>query len=439
MDIHWNRHRNDANNLTIYTEAQWKMELTWQELDINKATVDDLLQVPVIYFSGGGNPLPESDEARQRLADNLRDYIDRGGFIFADGDPCSSDFDAGFRQLMDLVFRKPEYRFKKLDASHPVWTADQNIPRDHPDQARLLLGIDYGCRTSVIYSPVDPPGNARPSLGCLWELSRGGPRETYSKSVKDQIEGGLAIGLNVLAYATNRELKPKDTIAEHQVEESRPDPIERGKFAIVKLEHGGGCDAAPRALANLMEQAKHEWRTEARIDTRTKMIAISDPALFNYVVVFMHGRNAFRLTDKEREALREFVKRGGLLFADSICGSELFAESFRREMAQIFPKNALVAIPASDKIWTHAYGGADLKTVKRRDPVPTKPGEPPRSAIRDVPPELKGVCFGDHWGVIFSEFDLSCALEKHDSSECRGYTREDAARIGLNVLRYAMQ
>ena len=30
-------------------------------------------------------------------------------------------------------------------------------------------------------------------------------------------------------------------------------------------------------------------------------------------------------------------------------------------------------------------------------------------------------------------------MEKHDSMDCRGYTREDAARIGLNVLRYAMQ
>ena len=54
-----------------------------------------------------------------------------------------------------------------------------------------------------------------------------------------------------------------------------------------------------------------------------------------------------------------------------------------------------------------------------------------------MPPELEGVRFGDRYGVIFSQFDLSCALEKRDSLECRGYTREDAARIGLNVLLYA--
>ena len=75
----------------------------------------------------------------------------------------------------------------------------------------------------------------------------------------------------------------------------------------------------------------------------------------------------------------------------------------------------------------------------RRDPQPGRPGEPLKSAVRPVPPELKGVRFGDRYGVIFSEFDLSCALEKHDSMECRGYTREDAARIGLNVLRYGIQ
>ncbi len=109
----------------------------------------------------------------------------------------------------------------------------------------------------------------------------------------------------------------------------------------------------------------------------------------------------------------------------------------------IFPKNRLLNIPPGDPIWTdqvrrgrsgtHA-GHAD------RDPQPGRPGEPLQSAVqRRVPPELQGVRLGDRYGVIFSEFDLSCALEKHESMECHGYTRDDAARIGLNVLRYAMQ
>lgn len=434
-DIFWNRHRNDVNNLTMYVQSQWRRELTWQVIDLQKASVDDLLQVPVLFFSGGGSPWPESKEMREKLAANLRDYVDRGGFIFADGEGCSSDFDEGFRKLMDLVFQKPEYRFKPLDASHPIWIADQKVP---PNQVRLLLGIDYGCRTSVVYSPYHPPGDPKPSLACLWELSRGGERANYSAAVQEKIQGGLAIGINVLAYAIpNRELQPKDVIPKTIVPKGRVDKYERGKFAVAKLQHPGGCDAAPRALANLMEQAGHELNI--RVETHPKLIGMTDPALFDYPVVFMHGRNAFRLTENERKALREFVQRGGLLFADAICGNEAFAESFRREMGIIFPKNPLENISPRDPIWTNKYGGSDLSTVMRRDPQPARPGEPLKSALRRVPPELKGVRFGDRYGVIFSEFDLSCALEKHDSLECRGYTREDAARIGLNVLRYGIQ
>jgi hypothetical protein len=252
------------------------------------------------------------------------------------------------------------------------------------------------------------------------------------------IQGGLAIGINVLAYATNREFKEKDLIPSTVVFHGPTDPV-RGKFAVAKLQHPGGCDAAPRALANLMEQAGHELNI--RVETHPKLIGIQEPALFDYAVVFMHGRNAFRLTDGERKALREFVERGGLLFADAICGNEAFAESFRREMGLIFPQNPLQDIPGNDPIWTKKYGGSDLTAtkVKRRDPQPGGPGEPLKSVLREVLPELKGIRFGDRYGVIFSEFDLSCALERHASMECRGYTREDAARIGLNVLRYAMQ
>ncbi len=432
-DKEWNWHRNDVNNLTIHVENKWNMELTWQEIDLNKATVDDLLQVPVLFFSGNGSPLPDSNEAQQRLAENLRDYVDRGGFIFADCEPCNSEFDAGFRKLMDLVFQKPEYRFKKLDASHPIWRADEELP---PDQARLLLGIDYGCRTSVVYAPVDPD-HPRPSLACLWELARGGAKETYSKAVQDQINGGLVIARNVLAYATNRELKTRDMTPAKVMEKVENDPIERGKIAIVKLEHAGGCDAAPRALANLMEQAQQELK--ARVDTHPKLIAITDPALFDYPIVFIHGRNAFRFTDAERKVLRRYVELGALLFGDAICGSEPFAESFRSEMGIIFPKNPLATIPGNDPIWTHAYGGYDLSLVTRRDPEPAVAGQPMKSTIRQVPPELKGIRFGKRLGVIFSEFDLSCALEKHNTMECRGYSREDAARIGLNIIRYALQ
>ena len=57
-----------------------------------------------------------------------------------------------------------------------------------------------------------------------------------------------------------------------------------------------------------------------------------------------------------------------MLFADSICASKAFTESFRSEMAAIFPDRKLVRIPADDPMLTTKYGGSNLKSVTRREP-----------------------------------------------------------------------
>ena len=49
---HWNQHRRDAANLVAYTEKAWNLGLTWQTVNAERATVEDLLQSPVLYISG---------------------------------------------------------------------------------------------------------------------------------------------------------------------------------------------------------------------------------------------------------------------------------------------------------------------------------------------------------------------------------------------------
>jgi hypothetical protein len=151
----------------------------------------------------------------------------------------------------------------------------------------------------------------------------------------------------------------------------------------------------------------------------------------------MHGRNTFLLSKAEREKLKQFVANGGTVFADSICGSRQFTESFRREMAAVF-EQPLEPIPPADPMFTPEYGGFDIRTVERREPRPGPADGPLQARVRKVAPELEGIKIGDRYAVIFSKYDLSCALEKHDSLECDGYTRDDAERIGLNVILYSL-
>lgn len=430
----WNQHRSDVGNLVRYVESRWKRDMTWQVVDLRLATTDDLLQTPVLYLCGSKSPLPAEPDRRKAIAQKLRDYLDRGGFLVAEADCGSIGFDAGFRDLMKEVFPEPEYKLRLLEAEHPIWYAEEKID---PQQLRPIWGVEFGCRTSVVYAPPDPPQEPRPSLSCLWELSRPGRGTKYSRVVQAQVDAAMSLGINVLAYATNRELKTKEDYFRLTTTQRPGDQVERGRLYVAKLRHPGGCNAAPRAMLNVMDSASRELKVRTQV--REELLDITDESLCDYHLVFMHGRTAFHLTDVERQRLKQYVERGGMLMADSICASRAFTESFRREMATIFPDRKLEQIAADDSLWSATYGGFDLQSVSRRDPEPAAVGRPIEATVHKVAIDLEGVKLGDRWGVVFSQYDLSCALEQRNSLECCGYTREDATRIALNVVLYSLQ
>lgn len=417
----WNRHRDDAANLTQSVEAKWNRNLTWQTVDLGAVTSpEELLVSPVLYFSGR-----DGIKLDRQHVELLRMYINRGGFIFADACCGGEGFNDDFRELMKQVFPEPEYRLQLLPPSHPIWRAEEPVD---PDFLRPLYGIDVGCRTSVVYSP--------DNLSCHWELGRYGRTESYPERIEKTVHAALTIGINVLAYATNRELKFKDEVPIDAAEVSRPTNTDRFQIQVAKLRHPGGCDAAPVAVANIMQLARDELNLPT--DSAVPLLSLTDAALFDYHLVFMHGRNSFRLTAAERQQLRLFVERGGTVIADSICSNDAFTESFRHAMEETFSDKALERIPASHPLFSTRFGGAEINQVGVREPSGSQSGSI-RSQLRQTEPELEGISFGDRLGVIFSRYDISCALEGHRSLECKGYVREDAARIAMNAILYALQ
>jgi hypothetical protein len=178
-------------------------------------------------------------------------------------------------------------------------------------------------------------------------------------------------------------------------------------------------------------------KLQLRVDLEPRELAISDPQMFRFHLVFMHGRHAFRLTPAERKQLVMYLERGGMLFADAICSSREFAESFAREMGEMFPNHRLERIPPNHPLFTPEFGGDDLSSVERREPQRAADGGPLKSLVRTGEPYLEGLKIGDRYAVVFSPYDISCALENHESLECEGYTRKDAARIALAVLLYS--
>jgi hypothetical protein len=426
-DQTWNNHRQDLANLTRYCEKKWKYDLTWQVIRSKDATIDDLNQAPVLYISGSKAPTWTDAE----LA-NLRRYLDTGGFIFAENCCGGTEFDAGFRAMLARMFPDRDergnllYQLRPLPLEHTVWHAEERVD---PKYMRPLEGLDVGCRTSVIYCPQN--------LGCYWELDRLGRKQRYPEAVEAEIRAVRSIGINVMAYATNREVKYKLEVPRIVADAAKADPVERAKLYVAEMKHGGGSNIAPTALVNLLKQLSLD--TGVRVSTEKRELSPLQEEVFDYHLLFMHGRSSFSFSDAERKQLRLFVERGGMIFADAVCSSEEFASSFRREMGAIFPDAPLRPIPPKHEMYGEKFGGFNLSQVTLRDPRRGGGGGPLRADVINAAPELEGVQFGTRYGVVFSKYDLSCALERHNSLECAGYSRDDAARIGINVILFSLR
>ena len=423
----WNLHRRSMQNLVGRVERQWQRELSWQTVNLRRSTVVDLLEAPVLFLSGSqGLKLTPDDEAK------LKEYINQGGFIFAeacDGDGCSGEqFDADFRALMKRLF--PESSLRRLPPDHAVWYAQERVnPKDLPqDEKFWLWGLDACCRTAVVYCPR--------SLSCRWELGHPYHSPAYPDDVKRQIEACVRIGGNVLAYATNRELKEKLEKPQVSVLVNKG-KVPRGALVLPKLQHGGGSDDAPNALGNLL--SVFDKQLDMRVDYDKRLIEPTDPQLYRYPLIFMHGRRGFSFTAAQRKALKDYLDRGGFLLADAICASKPFADALRDELKAIYPEGAFSRIPPTHPLFTEEFHGFKIGEVTLRDPSLRDESDPLVAKPVKTAPLLEGFEIDGRIAVVLSPYDISCALEKGTSLECKGYIPEDAARIGANVILYALQ
>jgi hypothetical protein len=398
----WNNDPDDVRNLVGIVSRDWKSLLTWQVVDPNGATVQDLLQAPILFFNG--HHVPEfSAEARR----NIREYVEQGGFLFADACCGEREFDRGFRALIEQIFPPPEFQLKLLPPEHPVWRARHMLSSDvHP-----LWGIEHGCRTVAIYSPKD--------LSCYWNQSELSPGNAA-------VVKAVMIGQNVVDYATGREM-PADKLVAREVRDLRlAPPPKRGALRVAKLIHAGDWNLAPQAIPNLM-QALTKPPASYNVVVAQKDLFPRDPNLIYYPLIYIHGRGSLSFPREDLEALRRHLDpSGGTLFADAACGSLAFDAAFRRFVAELLPDHKLEPIPRTDELY-HLEGGFDLHDCQY-----TK-----AAGGRKDFPQLEGVKINGHWAIIYSKLDLGCALERHSGIDCKGYAFESAVRIAGNIVMYS--
>jgi Domain of unknown function (DUF4159) len=447
----WNRKHHDARNLVDYSSREIfkKLPLAWQAFDPRLADLStdakfneelsSLLQSPILYING--HEAPNLTPAQKKL---LRRFVDEGGFIFAEACCGSKEFTAGFKKLMEdkLVFGD-ESPLMPVDINHPIWSSHTLIPakvfqgETVPDDMKLMA-IERGCKTVVVFSP-------QPLAG-YWEEARFAPRT--GEIVGAENRGKLAFRLagNIIAYATGFE-PPKPRLDKPKIIDNKEEVVAGARYLIelAQIRHDGGdWQPAKNALRVLAASMRDQYQLDvalAKVD-----VPMTQTRLWQYKFLYMHGRARFTADDNEIGNIRAHLDVGGTILADACCGKKEFDDSFREFARKVFPDARLEPIPEDDELFGEALNGRPLGRLRCRM---EKADGSPETNFQDVKPMLEGIrvggvlkdgkMTGGRWAIIYSKYDIGCALEKNKSSACKGYDPDSALKLAQAALLYSLK
>lgn len=193
-------------------------------------------------------------------------------------------------------------------------------------------------------------------------------------------------------------------------------------FTIARIKYEGGGDwyCDPSSLPNLLDFAGKNAPVSTALNE--KQVSIMDEDFFSYPYLYISGHGNIKFSKEEVLRLRRHLQQGGFLHADDNYGMD---ESFRREIAKVFPDNELVEIPASHNIYNHFYNfPKGLPKIHEHD------GEPARGY---------GIFYKDRLVVYYSyESDLGDGWESPEVHNDPPEKREAALKMGTNIILYAL-
>ena len=193
-------------------------------------------------------------------------------------------------------------------------------------------------------------------------------------------------------------------------------------FTIARLKYSGGGDwySDPSSLPNLLEAINE--RTTIRAAPREENVEITDPKLFQYPYLYMTGHGKVRFSDEDIKILRKYFAAGGFLHADDNYGMD---STFRREIEKVFPDSPLIELPFDHDIYHSFYEFPNgLPKIHEHD---------------SESPQGFGIFYDDQLVVFYTyESDLGDGWEDPDVHNDPPEKREDAIRMGINIIVYSL-
>lgn len=391
----WNQRPRDAANFVRWMSEQTERDINWQvsNLDVPE---DELHDAPFLYISGN-----KALSLKGEQVDKLRQFIQHGGMILFNAD-CGPEgalpFISSVSKLGKQMF--PDYEFRDLPDSHPIFTNEQYPPSRWKTRVPLRA-LSNGVRELMILMPNDPARS--------WQLqeSSGGGHEELFQAVDDIVLYGTD-KTNLLVKGQSFLIKPDPKITA-----ARTVKIARLKYNRNWDPEPGGWDRLAAILHN-----------DARVDLTTKTVELNDQPITGCKIAHLTGTTGFTFTTAQMQTLKNFVQQGGTLIIDCAGGSSEFAQSAETMLNKVFPGGLKDALSPADPIYSAGFPRTDIhyRQFARAN----------LGSIRT--PQLKAIKIGWRNGVYYSRYDLSGGLVGEPVDGVIGYDPDSCSEIMSGMI-----
>jgi hypothetical protein len=184
-------------------------------------------------------------------------------------------------------------------------------------------------------------------------------------------------------------------------------------------------NATPNDVNNLLKGMKETAGADFRMDIRTLGEISADPE--KNPVLYRTGHYRFSFTPAERQLLREYMLKGGMMIFETGLGSLPFYRSVTNELRLIFPEQPLQRLSSDHPVF-HSFH--DVNEVEYTPAVRA-------AGYRGNEPWFDGVEINCRVVALVSRWGLAVGWQGEVKDEYQAYLPESAFKLGVNILTYA--
>jgi len=409
----WQSFKDDGFRIMRYTNERLAdgNNYTYATQPLASARFDPL-DIPLLYMTGDYDFILSEAEV-----ENLRRYILDGGTILFNAARGRDEFSRAVVREMRRVF--PQKTFMRIPLDHPIYSSRYRVGQVMTMvngvqfmREPSIHALDIGTRAAVILVP--------DGFGAAWSETAYHPAGRHIVG-----ESAVRLGVNLVAYVLGNTEYGRflaQTFPQYSGQ-TRPGDV----FRFVLGRYTGSWNVNP-ALQNSLLRGLNR-NTGLGVDYTPRYLALDDEALLHEPLLLLTGHYDFEWSESEIGNLRNYLRRGGTIFASAAAGLSPFDEAFRREIARVLPDAELIPLPPTHRLFSGAWN-------------PVGQVEYTAAALREDPtlqwPQFHGIIQDGNLVVVYTPFDCFSGLNRESNGYARGLTADDALRVAIAVITYAM-